>query len=64
MFFYEIEGHMQKLSSFRWVKKIYGLKSHLGYLLPCAGTPSIQPANKTKTKSTKTSDLHKKKFIS
>ena len=31
MFFYEVEGHMQKLSSFGRVQK-YALKSHLGYL--------------------------------
>ena len=29
MFFYEVEGHMQKLSSFGRVKQ-YGLKGHLG----------------------------------
>ena len=29
LFFYEVEGHMQTLSSFGQVKK-YGLKSHLG----------------------------------
>ena len=38
MFFYEVEGHIQKLSSFGRGKK-YGLKGHLEYIV-YAGTPS------------------------
>ena len=36
MFFYEVGGHIQKVSSFQQGKK-YGLKSHFVY----AGPPSI-----------------------
>ena len=42
MFFYEVEGHIQKLSSFAQVKK-YTLKSHL---VGNAGAPPVSEVDK------------------